>query len=688
MYKQHITPDQVIGALEAHGCKPKRSGAGWKSKCPAHDGKTQSLSIDEGDTGKAVLHCFSGCEYPAVMRALGLEQANSAKRQIVATYSYDGYFETVRYSPKGFAQRRKEASGEYAWNLKGVALRLYRQDDLMAARPSQVVVVEGEKDVETLRGVEVLAVTNHGGAGKWRKAHTAALVAAEVKTVVVIPDSDEPGREHGNQVAAGCKAAGLAVKWAELPAKDATAYLEMHSQAALSALVSSAADWTPPVVEATPEAQREPTDEVSEHSVALDFTARYQDTMRYCPDLSGWFQWDGTRWRPDGLNVAFHYARTMSGEASENKNARRAGFAHGVESFCRADPAHSVDASYWDSDGMVLGTPTGSLDLATGRLLAASPSQRITKLTAIGPGKSGECPRWLKFLGESTGGDEQLIAFLQRWAGYVLSGSTKEQALVFVYGPGGTGKSVFLSVLSGIMGNYATTAAMDVLTASKYDRHSTEIAELAGARLVTASETDESRSWDEAKVKTLTGSDRISARFMRQDLFQFTPQFKLMLSGNSLPNLRDCGHAMRRRFRVVPFDKTPELPDLDLADKLRQEWPAILAWAIEGCVLWQRDGLGTAEKVEAETDQYFSESDHFGAWLESSCELCEPSQGYELATALYQSWDSYLKRNHEPPETVTKFGRRLRALNLKKHKAGTVRWYGIRLLQPESPMPV
>ena len=272
------TPDQVIAALESHGCKPKRSGGGWKAKCPAHDGKTQSLSVNDGDTGSAVIYCFSGCEYRDVMRALGLNQANSAKRQIVTTYDYDGHFETVRYSPKGFAQRRKQASGEYIWNLKGVAVRLYRQDDLMAAKPSQVVVVEGEKDVETLRGVEVLAVTNHGGAGKWRKAHTAALVEAKVKTVVVIPDSDEPGRDHGNKVAAECRRAGLTVKWAALPAKDATAYLGLNSQAALSALISSAADWTPP---AQPEAKKGGTFDLKDASVLEEVFVRLGWQVRY-----------------------------------------------------------------------------------------------------------------------------------------------------------------------------------------------------------------------------------------------------------------------------------------------------------------------------------------------------------------------------------------------------------------------
>ena len=687
---QSITAQQVLSALESHGCKPRRSGDGWKSKCPSHDGKSQSLSIDDGANGKALVHCFSGCAYGSVIGALGLDPATSAKRKIVAVYSYDGFYETVRYDPKGFAQRRKLESGEYVWNLKGVTPRLYRQDDLMAAKPSQVLIVEGEKDVETLRTHEVLAVTNHGGAGKWRAAHTAALVAARVKTVVVVPDNDEPGRDHGNKVAAECKAAGLAVKVLELPAKDATAYLGMNNQAALLERVFSAEHWTPPAVKAEtlPRETSKAAPPISEHVVALEFTDKFRDTMRYCPELGHWFEWDTTRWCPDRLQKAFHYSRTLAGEAGKAKDTRKASFARGVESFCRADPAHAVEAGYWDVNSMQLGTPSGTVDLESGRVLAADPAHRITKLTAVGPGESRECPRWLQFLDECTGSDPQLVGFLKRWAGYVLTGSVQEHALVFVYGPGGTGKSVFLSVLSGVLGDYATSAGMDLLTASKYSEHPTEIAVLAGARLVTASETDEGRSWSEARVKTLTGGDRLSARFMRRDYFEFDPAFKLMLSGNTLPNLKDCGSAMRRRFRVVPFDKIPESPDLELGDKLRAEWPGILSWAIEGCALWRQEGLGSSAVVEAETNRYFDESDHFGGWISSCCELCEASEGYELATELFASWNKYLTRIHEPEENSTRFGRRLRALGLDKQKVGTVRWGGIRLNKPDSHYPI
>ena len=246
----NITTQEIVAALESGGFKPKSHGDGWESKCPVHGGKSNSLKINDADDGKALLHCFgSECTYEDVLRALGLWNTNGARRRIVTTYDYDGFYETVRYEPKGFAQRHKTDSGEYAWNLKGVTPRLYRQDDLMAAKPSQVFIVEGEKDVETLRGVEVLAVTNHGGAKKWRKAHTAALKKAGVKTVVVLPDDDEPGREHANKVAESCKAAGLGVKVVELPDKnkDVSAYLNGDGdKAGLLQLAATAQDWTAP----------------------------------------------------------------------------------------------------------------------------------------------------------------------------------------------------------------------------------------------------------------------------------------------------------------------------------------------------------------------------------------------------------------------------------------------------------
>ena len=175
--------------------------------------------------------------------------------------------------------------------------------------------------------------------------------------------------------------------------------------------------------------------------------------------------------------------------------------------------------SYWDKDPWLLGTPTGTVDLRTGTLRPARPEDGITKSTAVSPADTG-CPLWLKFLTETTGGNQDLIRFLRQWLGYCLTGSIREHAFVFVYGDGGNGKGTFLNVATKIMGDYATTAAMETFTASKYDHHPTELAKLRGARIVCASETEEGRAWAEARIKALTGGDRISRQIHAAGLFR------------------------------------------------------------------------------------------------------------------------------------------------------------------------
>src|SRR5262249_27787952 len=149
-----------------------------------------------------------------------------------------------------------------------------------------------------------------------------------------------------------------------------------------------------------------------------------------------------------------------------------------------------------------------------------APDDMITKSTAVAPADAATCQRWLQFLNEATGNDPELIRFLQQWCGYSLTGVTREHALVFMYGPGGNGKSVFLNVVTGILGDYAATAAMDTFTASRNEKHPTDLAMLRGARLVTASETEQGKAWAESRIKQITGGDAISARFMRQDFFK------------------------------------------------------------------------------------------------------------------------------------------------------------------------
>jgi putative DNA primase/helicase len=222
------------------------------------------------------------------------------------------------------------------------------------------------------------------------------------------------------------------------------------------------------------------------------------------------------------------------------------------------------------------------VDLRAGKARPHRAEDYITKITAVGP--LGDCPLFLAFLDRITGRDNELVAYLQRVLGYGLTGLTREHALFFGYGTGARGKSVLLSTVAGILGDYHKTAPIETFTATNGDRHPTDLAGLRGARLVTATETEEGRRRAESRIKQLTGGDTVSARFMRQDFFEYRPTFKLFIAGNHKPSLRSVDEAIRRRFHLIPFAVTipPEERDGELAEKLRAEWPGILAWMIAG----------------------------------------------------------------------------------------------------------
>ena len=393
--------------------------------------------------------------------------------------------------------------------------------------------------------------------------------------------------------------------------------------------------------------------EPSEDDIALAFTALHRNTLRFDHDAGHWYEWDGTRWRPDNSHRAFTYSREI---ARQHGAAGKANFAAGVERFARADRGHAVNADLWDGDPMLLGTPGGTVDLRTGGFFDARPADYITKLAGCSP-EHGEPTRWLRFLDEALAGDQDAIRFLRLWMGYCLTGDTREHALIFLHGLAGTGKSVFLNTAAAILGDYAVTAAMETFTASKFDRHSTELAMLRGARLVTASETEEGRAWAEARIKQITGGDAITARFMRQDNFTFRPQFKLTIVGNHAPRLTNPDDAMRRRFNILGFNVKPAAPDLQLESRLKAEHGRILAWAIAGCREWQAGGLVRPAAVQDATAEYFAGEDLMGQWLEERCTV-RPG-AFELPAKLYNDWRKYAEEHGEASGTAIAFGKKM-----------------------------
>lgn len=387
-----------------------------------------------------------------------------------------------------------------------------------------------------------------------------------------------------------------------------------------------------------------------EDGVALAFAARHRNELRFDHHAGRWFRWTGTHWRREETRLAFAWCRDICRDmriADAKDPAIRAlakaATAAAVEKFAQSDRAFAVTSEQWDRDPWLLGTPGGTVELRTGTLRQGRQADHITKLAAVAPEQGFDpdldCPQWLTFLDEATGGDAALIRFLQQWCGYCLTGDTREHALLFIYGPGGNGKSVFLNTLTGILGDYCRTAGMEVFSASKGDRHTTELARLRGARMVCASETEEGRAWAEVRIKTLTGGDTIAARFLHRDDFEFRPEFKLTIVGNHKPVLNSVDDAARRRFNVVPFERQPAKPDPALEAKLREEWPGILAWVMAGCLDWQRHGLLRPQSVRDATAEYFADQDIFQQWLD---ECCEVGRGYADTTAtLWESWDGF-----------------------------------------------
>jgi len=341
-----------------------------------------------------------------------------------------------------------------------------------------------------------------------------------------------------------------------------------------------------------------------------------------------------------------------------------------------------VTSEHWDRDPFRLGTPGGTVDLRTGILLGADPADKISRLTAVAPAETVNCPLWVAFLHEATGNDHALIRFLQQFFGYCLTGSTQEHALLFIHGAGGNGKSVLLNTVSWIMGDYAKTAAMDAFVQTKGEKHSTDVAMLHGARLVAASEIAKGRSWNENLVKSLTGGDPITARFMRRDNFTFQPTFKLTVVGNHKPRLQSVNEAARRRFNIVPFDRMPANPDPQLEQKLRAEGPGILRWLIDGCLDWQEDGLVRPQSVLAATEEYFADQDLFSQWIEDECDA-EPCNRWksEKSGDLFAAWAAYAKRAGEDPGSKVAFADELKEREFVQDRGhGGVRLYrGIRL---------
>ncbi len=588
---------------------------------------------------------------------------------IAVVYRYDPPGGKKEFRPWD-AKRRKMAPPE--------PRPLYNQPGMTNA--NEVVLVEGEKCAEALIAIGVVATTAmHGANAPVDKTDWSPMKG---KAVLIWPDRDQPGWNYATNAAEAILSAGAKTCHILYPPKEAAEGWDAADAIAEGFDVAGfikAGERIPVVrsVEETPPADLLiGVDWATEDGLSLAFTRCYGEDWRYCALWGKWLVWTGVRWNPDQVLYVSHLARGICRMASLQADsprlkARLASSAtiSALEKIARSDPKHAAAADEWDADPWLLNTPGGVVDLTTGRYRAHDRADRMTKVTTATLG--GECPIWKQFLCEVTDNDADLQAYLKRMAGYALTGSTQEHALFFLYGTGANGKSVFVNTLATILGDYAANAPMDTFMETRTDRHPTDLAGLRGARFVSSIETEEGRRWAESKVKNLTGGDKIAARFMRQDFFEYVPQFKLVIAGNHKPAIRNIDEAMKRRLHLIPFTITvpPERRDKHLQQRLLTERDGILAWAVQGCLDWQRLGqLDPPQPVRDATHEYFEAEDALGRWIDERCVRHVDAKA--LTIELFNDWKQWAEANGEFTGSQRRFSDLLITRGLEKWRNG------------------
>lgn len=340
-----------------------------------------------------------------------------------------------------------------------------------------------------------------------------------------------------------------------------------------------------------------------------------------------------------------------------------------------------------DTDPWLMGVQNGTLDLRTGELLPPDPAYRITRSAGCAFDPDAQCPQFLEVLNDALGGDSDMIRYFQRMLGHILTGSVREEKLFFWMGKARSGKSLLSNVVVELMGDYAITTSSETFAARRDgggNQARDDVARMSGARLISANETSAAQFFDDALIKSLVSTERITARFSYGRPFEFLPTAKIILRGNNQPGVRDASDGFWRRMDVIEFEHQVEesrvVPDLHLRI-IGTELPGILNWALAGCLEWQRIGLATPAKVRAAGHQYREDTDVVGQWIEESTTRCTECR--TPATELYNNYKQWAQGQGTKPMTHAAFGRELHSRGFKRVRMGTVRGLeGLRLVPP------
>jgi putative DNA primase/helicase len=432
---------------------------------------------------------------------------------------------------------------------------------------------------------------------------------------------------------------------------------------------------------------------------ARRFARKHGRDVRYCVEQKKWYVYNGQRWQVDStLEIerrAKQTALLISAElpfADGNEELQKAIEAHakktksakGISDMLKmAQSELAIRASAFDQNKWLLNCSNGTLNLITGRLQEYKREDYITKSVNLDYDVAAECPTWLAFLKRIMNGNENLISFLRRAVGYSLTGEVNERAVFVLFGNGANGKSVFTEIILKLLGGYACVAPTSAVMKKQSGAASNDIAKLKVARFASVNETEENGRIDESAIKAMSGDDTLTARLLYSEFFEFKPEFKIWLRTNHKPTVRGTDEGIWDRLKLIPFSvRIPKHEqDKQLAKKLQNELPGILAWAVAGCLEWQRDGLGVPEEVEQSTNEYRSEQDTFSRFIDECC-IVEENK-WASSSDIRLEYECFCKESGEAPHFFgNAFSERLTRLGcMPKKRNGARGWSGIGLLE-------
>jgi putative DNA primase/helicase len=611
------------------------------------------------------------------------------------------------------------------WWKEGGGSGLFLPDGQPPQPGEEWLVVEGVKDAAALFSLGHKSI---GLPGSEMAVEYARLLRSV--HVTIVPDRDRPGEQGAQKTASRLYGVAASVKIATLPAEfketkgaDVRDVLQQKDgEQQLRQCLADAIEWGPANGhhKANGEANgkliggagrvRPPGGKAlslgddagrTEAANAKRFCARFGDQARWCDPWGKWLVWDGKRWAidrqrdvddrakqvasglwPEFAEVAQQAPKSASTIAGFCKASNSAKGIASMLALARSEPGIAVLPESLDQDHWVLNVANGTLKLRTGELQPHRREDYLTKLAPVEylPAAEAECPTWERFLEEVFEGKDDLIRFVQRAAGYSLTGSTCERCFFFLYGTGRNGKTTLLATLQKVWSDYATTLTTEMLMVRDRSQHPTEICDLHGRRLAVASETEDGRRFAEALIKQITGGeDRMKGRRMKEDFWEFRATHKLWLAGNHKPAIRGTDPAIWDRVKLVPFLRRFDKPDKDLAAKLAAELPGILRWCVQGCLEWQHQGLGEPGEVKAATAAYRDEMDLLGAFINDHCIV---GSDYRVrATDLYAAYARWCEATREYQQTQRRFGQSLTERGYERYTSNGTWYRGIRLVQ-------